>query len=66
MAKEMKALDLTAWVLCTIGALNWGLVGAFNMNVVAYLGGMIEKIVYILVGVAGLISLWGLFKHFGK
>lgn len=66
MAKDMNALDLTSWVLCTIGALNWGLVGAFNLNVVAMLGGMIAKIVYILVGVAGLISLWGMFKHFGK
>jgi uncharacterized membrane protein YuzA (DUF378 family) len=66
MAKEMNALDLTSWVLCTVGALNWGLVGAFNLNVVAMLGGMIAKIVYILVGVAGLISLWGMFKHFGK
>jgi hypothetical protein len=66
MAKEMNALDLTSWVLCTVGALNWGLVGAFNLNVVAMLGGMIAKIVYILVGVAGLISLWGMFKHFSK
>jgi uncharacterized membrane protein YuzA (DUF378 family) len=66
MAKNMNALDLTSWVLCTIGALNWGLVGAFNLNVVAMLGGMIAKIVYILVGIAGLISLWGVFKHFSK
>ncbi len=66
MAKDMNALDLTSWVLCTIGALNWGLVGAFNINVVAMLGGMIAKIVYILVGVAGLLSLWGMFKHFSK
>lgn len=66
MAKDMNALDLTSWVLCTIGALNWGLVGAFNLNVVAMLGGMIAKIVYILVGIAGLISLWGVFKHFSK
>lgn len=62
----MNALDLTSWVLCTIGALNWGLVGAFNLNVVAMLGGMIAKIVYILVGIAGLLSLWGVFKHFSK
>jgi len=66
MAKEMNALDISSWVLCTIGALNWGLVGAFNLNVVAMLGDMIAKIVYILVGVAGLISLWGMFKHWGK
>lgn len=66
MAKDMNALDLTSWVLCTIGALNWGLVGAFNLNVVAMLGGMIAKIVYILVGIAGLLSLWGVFKHFSK
>jgi len=67
MAKEMNALDLTAWVLTTVGALNWGLVGGFNFNLVGnILPSMIAKIVYILVGVAGLISLWGLFKHFSK
>lgn len=66
MAKDMNKLDIASWVLCTIGALNWGLVGAFNLNVVAMLGDMIAKIVYILVGVAGLISLWGMFKCWSK
>lgn len=67
MAKEMNALDVTSWALCTIGALNWGLVGAFNFNLVGdILPAMIATIVYILVGVAGLYSLWGIFKHLGK
>lgn len=45
-------------LLVIVGAVNWGLVGAFNMNLVHSLFGtapMIEKYVYIAVGVAGLI-----------
>lgn len=45
-------------LLVIIGAVNWGLVGLFNMNLVHSLFGtvpMIEKCVYIAVGAAGLI-----------
>lgn len=45
-------------LLVIIGAVNWGLVGLFNMNLVHSLFGtmpMIEKYVYVAVGVAGII-----------
>jgi len=54
----MKALHMVSMLLIWVGALNWGLFGLFNLNIVnAILGGVpiIEKIVYILVGVAGVI-----------
>ena len=47
-------------ILVLVGALNWGLVGAFNWNLVnALLGGwpMVEKVVYILVGLSALAML---------
>jgi len=52
----MKNLDLygkIAWVLVIIGAINWFLVGLFNVNIVAgILGvGFLSRLVYILVGV---------------
>ena len=52
-------------LLVLIGALNWGLIGAFNLNVVnQLLGGMpmVEKIVYILVGLAGVAKIISCFK----
>lgn len=51
----MKNLDTVALVLVLIGALNWGLVGLFNVNLVTLVLGSMpgaEKIVYILVGLS--------------
>lgn len=51
----MKALHVVAMLLVLVGALNWGLVGLFNVNLVTMLLGSVagaEKIVYILVGVS--------------
>lgn len=56
----MRILKIIAYFLVIIGALNWGLVGLFNFNLVnAILGDMtvLSRIVYILVGVAAIISL---------
>ena len=53
----MKALHMIAFLLIVVGGLNWGLVGAFNFNLVHAIFGsmaMIEKIVYILVGLAAI------------
>ncbi len=55
-------------ILAAIGAINWGLVGIFDFNLVSYLLGettTITKIVYSLVGISGLYSLiclGGVFK----
>jgi uncharacterized protein len=56
---RMNALDWLALVLLIIGGLNWGLVGAFNLDVVATLfgqGSALSRIVYMLVGLA---AIWG-------
>ncbi|MBI1862768.1 DUF378 domain-containing protein [Candidatus Microgenomates bacterium] len=52
----MKMLHMTAFLLIIVGAVNWGLVGLFDFNLVEMLLGsmpMIVKLVYILVGVSG-------------
>ncbi len=63
----MTTLDRTALVLVIIGALNWGLVGAFQFDLVAAIfGGQsapIARIVYVLVGLAGLYCISLLFKR---
>ena len=52
-------------LLAGIGALNWGLVALFNLDLVyRLLGGMpvLAKAVYVLVGIAGLLVIVSLFK----
>jgi uncharacterized membrane protein YuzA (DUF378 family) len=54
----MKALHAIAFILVVVGALNWGLVGLGGWNVVsALLGswGWLERLVYILVGLSGVL-----------
>ena len=59
----MKALNWIAIILAIIGAINWGLVGLLNLDLVALLLGVgsLAKLVYILVGLAG-VYLIGLAK----
>ncbi len=59
-----KCIDYTALTLVIIGAVNWGLVGFFRFDLVAYLFGSlswISRIIYALVGLSGLylLSLYG-------
>ena len=52
-----KALDYTALTIAIIGAVNWGLVGFFDFNRVAFLFGSmswLSRIIYALVGLCGL------------
>ena len=63
--KKLNVLDWLALLLVVIGDLNWGLVGLFNFNLVATIFGdmtMITKIIYIVVGVAALYTLYFLFR----
>lgn len=58
---KKNALDWIAAVLVIVGGLNWGLVGLLNFNLVNALLGSIpvlEDIVYILVGLAALYSIY--------
>jgi len=59
--KDCNWVDCTAKVLVLVGALNWGLVGAFSFNLVEKLLGswpMVANLVYILVGVSALYRAW--------
>ena len=51
----MSTKQLVGWVL-VVGAVNWGLVGLLNLNLVESVlgaGSMLTKVVYILVGLVG-------------
>lgn len=60
-------LDKTALTLVIIGALNWGLIGLFQFDLVAWLfggqGAIISRIVYTLVALAGVWCISLLFKE---
>lgn len=54
-------MDKLALALVIIGALNWGLIGLFGFDLVAFLfggqGALLSRIVYALVGAAGIYSI---------
>ena len=52
-----KYLDGTALTIAIIGAINWGLIGFFSFDLVAFICGnmsWISRIIYALVGLSGL------------
>ncbi|MDO4321579.1 MAG: DUF378 domain-containing protein [Lachnospiraceae bacterium] len=66
-----KGIDYTALTLVIIGAVNWGLIGFFKLDLVNLLFGnmtWISRIIYALVGLSGLylLSLYGRVKEMGK
>jgi len=57
-------VDWVTWGLATVGALNWGLVGLSDFNLVHALFGrtpVVERLIYSLVGFAGV---WSLVRYF--
>jgi len=58
----MKSVELVTLVLVVVGALNWGLVGAFDINIVQWVAThsfkSLEPAAYILVGVAALFHIF--------
>ena len=62
-----KSMDTIALILSIIGSLNWGLVGLFKFDLVAWIFGgqdaVLSRIVYGLVGLAGLWCITLLFRR---
>lgn len=63
-------LDKTALLLVIIGALNWGAIGLFQLDLVAWLFGgpaaIFSRIVYTLVAIAGVWCIAMLFRPEGR
>ena len=59
-------MDTIALILSIIGSLNWGLVGIFKFDLVAWIFGgqaaVVSRIIYALVGLAGLWCITLLFR----
>lgn len=66
---ETKTMDTLALILVIIGALNWGMIGLFQFDLVASIfggmSGIISRIIYTLVGLAGIWGISMLFRRDG-
>lgn len=64
----MYVLQRIALVIIIIGAINWGLVGVFNFNLISFIldgiSPVLSKLIYIIVGLAGIVSVSTLFIDF--
>lgn len=61
----MATVNKVAMLLVLVGALNWGLVGLLNLNLVNILFGsmeVVERVVYILVGASAVLGLLNMSK----
>ncbi|OQB23976.1 MAG: hypothetical protein BWY11_01471 [Firmicutes bacterium ADurb.Bin182] len=62
-------MDTLSLILLIIGALNWGLIGIFQFDLVAAIFGgmstMVSRIIYTIVGLAGIWGITLLFRRDG-
>ena len=66
---NMKAVNLITLLLIIVGGLNWGLVGAFDFDLVAALfgaGSALSRAVYVAVGLSAVWQLVPLFAMSGR
>lgn len=57
----MKIIGIIAAILVIVGAINWGLVGIFDLDLVSSIFGdmsMLSRIVYVLVGLGGIYAIY--------
>lgn len=62
----METTQKILLVITIIGALNWGLVGLFNIDLIASLFGtqaILSKILYVVVALCGIINIGILLSH---
>ena len=63
----MMLLDRIALLVTIVGAINWGSIGLFAFDLVAWIGGeqdaLLSRIIYTVVGIAGLWCISLLFRE---
>ena len=64
---EVIPLDTIALILSIIGSINWGLIGLFQFDLVAWIFGgqdaILSRIIYAVIGLAGLWCITFLFRR---
>lgn len=56
----MKILNCIALTLVIIGAINWGLIGLFDFNLVTFLLGKMTSVIRIIYALVGISGLWAI------
>lgn len=62
----METLQKVLLVITIIGAVNWGLIGLLDFDLVAMIfgaGTLFTRIIYTLIGICGLVNIGILFNH---
>lgn len=62
----METVQKILLVITIIGAINWGLIGVLDFNLVETIFGvnsLFSRVIYSLVGISGLINIGILFNH---
>lgn len=64
--KQMSAVGWVAFILVIVGGLNWGLVGAFDFDLVATLFSPMSTLSRVVYGLVGLGALYMIVSAFSK
>ncbi len=62
----MEMLQKICLIFTVVGALVWGIIGIFDVNILTLLFGdesMIPRIIYTIVGITGIINIGIFFNH---
>ncbi len=62
----MRTLNKIALILCIIGGINWGSIGFFQFDIVAWMFGgqdsMLSRVIYVIVGIAAIWCISFIFR----
>ena len=66
--EKMNMIQKIALVFTIIGAINWGLIGLFNFNLVeaVFSDALLSALIYMIVGIAGIINIMLLFTDLDR
>lgn len=62
----METFQKICLVLTVVGALNWGLIGILDFNLVTFLfseGSLLTRLIYSVIGLCGIMNIGVLFSH---
>ena len=62
----METFQKICLVLTVVGALNWGLIGILDFNLVTFLfseGSLLTRLIYSVIGICGIMNIGVLFSH---
>lgn len=63
---KLNIIDKISFILVILGAINWGLVGLFNLDLISLIFGspvsLVGRIIYIIIGAAGIYMILFIYR----